>query len=109
MSEMPGAAHPRPKNVIILDANNPMVEVRGEFYWREDHEQIVFDARHQAFQEGFSQGYAAGLGSARTRTILVRPRRRLAGLVARLLLVCFVVAFLLSVVLTVAQVVTHQH
>ena len=74
MSDTADASQPRPKNVIILDANNPMVEVRGEFYWREDHEQILFDARHQAFQEGFTQGYAAGQGSPRQQAGQCRSR-----------------------------------
>ena len=26
----------RPKNVVMVDAENPMVEVHGEFFWREE-------------------------------------------------------------------------
>jgi hypothetical protein len=35
----------RPKRVVVVDAENPLVEISGEFYWLEDHERIVAQAR----------------------------------------------------------------
>lgn len=31
----------RPKRVVIVDAENPLQEIHGEFFWREDHERIM--------------------------------------------------------------------
>jgi hypothetical protein len=47
----------RPKRVIILDADNPMQEVTGEFFWREDHEQILASERQDAFNRGYAEGW----------------------------------------------------
>lgn len=58
----------RPKNVVVVDADDPLVEVRGEFLWREDHERIVTSAREEAYWEGYHQG--------RVDTAMAEPRRR---------------------------------
>lgn len=29
----------RPKRAVVVDADNPLVEIDGEFFWREDHEE----------------------------------------------------------------------
>jgi hypothetical protein len=38
----------RPKRVVVVDAENPLVEISGDFYWLEDHERIVAQARESA-------------------------------------------------------------
>jgi hypothetical protein len=48
----------RPKNVVILDADNPLVEIHGEFFWREDHEQLVAAARAEAYRDGYNRGWS---------------------------------------------------
>ncbi len=53
----------RPKNVVVVDAENPLVEVRGEFFWREDHEVIVAAARDDAYAAGYRQGWGDAAGS----------------------------------------------
>jgi hypothetical protein len=92
----------RPKNVVVVDAENPLVEVHGEFYWREDHEMLLAAAREQAFRDGFREGYASGhMPSASQRVVLrTRPRR---WWLTRLLPAMLVTSFLLSVVLTAVQ------
>lgn len=102
---MPDTSPPRPKNVVVVDAENPLVEVRGEFYWREDHERILAAAREQAFRHGFREGYASGHIPASRRVVLRTRSGR--GWLVRLLLVILVTSFLLSVVLTALQAVAR--
>ncbi len=42
----------RPDRVIILDADNPMTEIRGRFVWLEEHARVVEAARRAAYAEG---------------------------------------------------------
>jgi hypothetical protein len=49
----------RPTRVVMVDADNPMEEVRGEFFWREDHERVVAAARDEAYRAGYEDGLAA--------------------------------------------------
>jgi hypothetical protein len=88
----------RPKNVVIVDAENPLVEIHGEFFWREDHEQIVMHEREDAFKAGYGEGFAAGSRVAvGRRPIAVRYRPPfLQRVVTRLITVMVVVAFLLT-------------
>jgi hypothetical protein len=92
----------RPKNVVVVDAENPLVEVRGEFFWREDHEMLLAAAREQAFRHGFREGYASGRMPAALQRVVLRTRPR-GGWLTRLLLSMLVASFLLSVVLTAVQ------
>jgi len=39
-----------PKRVVIVDAENPLQEIHGEFFWREDHDRIVADEREDALR-----------------------------------------------------------
>ena len=66
----------RPKRVVIVDADNPMEEIQGEFFWREDHERILDEERRSAYKAGVRDGL-----SSRDRPIrvVVRQRRRFAG------------------------------
>ncbi len=50
----------RPKRVVVVDADNPLVEVHGEFYWREDHDRLVAAARDRGWQDGYAAGFIAG-------------------------------------------------
>lgn len=80
----------RPKRVVIVDADNPLVEVRGEFFWREDHDAVVAAARDAAYRSGYRAGWNDGV--AQTLTKAVTPRRRpstrerIGGAIGRLLL-----------------------
>jgi len=42
----------RPKRVVVVDADNPLVEINGEFFWREDHEEILARERDSAYRRG---------------------------------------------------------
>ena len=42
----------RPKRVVVVDAENPLREISGDFYWLEDHERIVCQARESAYARG---------------------------------------------------------
>jgi hypothetical protein len=92
----------RPKNVVVVDAENPLVEVHGEFFWREDHEVLLAAAREQAFRDGFREGYASGQMPAKSQRVVLRARPRRRWL-TRLLLAILVISFVLSVVLTAVQ------
>jgi hypothetical protein len=91
----------RPKNVVIVDAENPLIEVQGEFFWREDHDAIVSAAREDAYRRGYADGWngaarpepPAQLILRRRAPLLVRLLRR--G-VAALLVIALIAAVLLS-------------
>ena len=76
-----------PKRVVIVDAENPLQEIHGEFFWREDHDRIVADEREDALRLGYADGYAAARSELATR-LLVPHRRRLR--LGRLLLIALV-------------------
>lgn len=96
----------RPKNVVVVDADNPLVEIRGEFFWREDHERLLTDARDQAFQRGYAEGYAAAHQQIPSRIVL---RRRSRGwLVARLVLAMLTFALFGSLILTAFEFLTRR-
>jgi hypothetical protein len=93
----------RPKNVVIVDAENPLVEVHGEFFWREDHDAIVSAAREDAYRRGYADGWdeaarpqpPAQLVLRRRPPLLLRLLRR--GMAA-LLVAALIAAVLLSLV-----------
>ncbi|WP_310962476.1 hypothetical protein [Nocardioides terrisoli] len=87
----------RPKRVVIVDADDPLVEVHGEFFWREDHERLLASAREAAFKDGYAEGYAAA--RSRPQRIVIRQRTGvLRRLVLGLLFLLVVVGFLTSLV-----------
>ena len=43
----------RPERVIILDADEPMTEIQGQFVWQEEHERVVEATRCQAYDQGY--------------------------------------------------------
>jgi len=65
----------RPKRVVIVDADNPLQEIHGEFFWREDHDRIVAAERQASYRNGYDHGFEAG-SHQRPVTVVVRPRRR---------------------------------
>src|SRR5919112_5878929 len=91
------AAANRPKRVVVLDADNPMVEVHGEFFWREDHDVLVAEARELGFQDGYRAGWADAAGRQPTTLVLRRRptlfRRIMAVLLLGLLAVGLVIVF----------------
>jgi hypothetical protein len=92
----------RPKHVVVVDAENPLDEISGEFYWREDHEQIVAQERETAYAQGFADATAAAHQPPVQITLRVR-RGGLYRVVLRLVLVFIVLAFLVSLVGAVAS------
>ena len=86
----------RPKRVVIVDADNPMEEIHGEFFWREDHERALADARDTAFGDGYTHGWAdASRSSSRIR---LRFRRRPRHLILRALLLLAALAYAVSLI-----------
>lgn len=65
----------RPKRVVIVDADNPLQELHGEFFWREDHERLLASARAEAFERGYAEGVRQVSGTP-NRSVIVRVRRR---------------------------------
>jgi hypothetical protein len=93
----------RPKRVVIVDAENPMEEIRGEFFWRQDHERLLADARAAAFREGYGRGWAdRGQHPLPTRTpttlrIVRRPRHLMLRALALLVVVAYAVTLIGSI------------
>jgi len=87
----------RPKRVVVVDADNPLVEINGEFFWREVHEEILARERDSAYRRGFDDGqHAAGTHARQPVVVTLRRRswiRRLVGrvMVAWLLLTAAVI------------------
>lgn len=84
----------RPKRVVIVDADNPMEEIHGEFFWREDHDRILEQERRSAYEAGVRDG-----SKSRDRPIkvVVRQRRRFAG--SRLFLLVLVISAWIAVLI----------
>src|SRR5690242_6275099 len=89
----------RPKNVVIVDAENPLMEIRGEFFWLEDHDRIVMQERQSAYQLGYGEGYADASAAARKQRMVIRYRPPLLRrIVIRGLTLLVVVAFMLTLI-----------
>jgi len=89
----------RPKNVVMVDADNPLVEVRGEFFWREDHDRMVAAAREAAYRQGYRDAWAAASRSSGTQQIVLKTRPPLlVRIVRRGVLLILLAVFLFSVV-----------
>jgi hypothetical protein len=88
----------RPKRVVIVDADNPLQEVHGEFFWREDHERIVADERNSSYLEGYRRGLEAATHSAPATIKLQATRPRLfRRAVVRALALLVLAAFIIDV------------
>lgn len=85
----------RPTHVVIVDADNPMSEIRGEFFWREDHERLLAVARETGYRLGYADGVVAGSSQRGPSIRLVRVSRR-SSVVARTLMMFVLAAFLVS-------------
>lgn len=87
----------RPTRVVVVDADNPLEEVHGEFYWREDHERALAAAREDAYRAGYADGQAAA--SRRSSPALVRVRVvRRRRLLLRAVMLFVAVAFFATLV-----------
>ena len=87
----------RPKRVVIVDADNPLREIHGEFFWREDHERALAEAQERAFREGYERGCRDA--SAGTPTIVVKRRRpRTVRVVASLAILALALSFLATLI-----------
>jgi hypothetical protein len=96
------AAANRPKRVVVLDADNPMVEVHGEFFWREDHDVLVAEARELGYQDGYRAGWADADGRQPT-TLVLRRRPTLLGRMRAVILLGLLAVGLVIVFATIAQ------
>lgn len=62
----------RPERVVIVDAEDPMTEIHGQFVWLEEHERVLAEVRRAAYAEGYDAGVSAGRADLR---IVARRRR----------------------------------
>ncbi|QWC86578.1 hypothetical protein KLP28_07885 [Nocardioidaceae bacterium] len=85
----------RPRRVVMVDADDPMREIEGDFVWVEEHEQAIAAARADAYAEGLAAGRAEG----RSTTVTIRRRR---GLRRRLRLIGLAIMALFVVLMLVA-------
>ena len=86
----------RPRRVVMVDADDPMREIEGEFVWVEEHEQAIAAARADAYAEGL----AAGRSEVGSTTVTIRRRRSLRlrfRLIGLALIALFVVLMLVAI------------
>jgi hypothetical protein len=91
----------RPSRVVIVDADNPMVEVKGEFFWREDHDAIIATERQRAYQAGYNAGWTSAITRSQGSRLFVLRRRRTTLRRVRRLVVGIVLLAMLTVVFAV--------
>lgn len=92
-----GDAVKRPERVVIVDADDPLTEIHGEFVWLEEHHRAVEQAREAAYGEGFEAGRAAD-GEVRVYVARhQRPARVIA--IAMAFVLALIVILMLPVVL----------
>jgi hypothetical protein len=93
----------RPKRVVVVDADNPMVEVQGQFFWQEDHDALVAAARDDGYRDGYAAGWSdAARQTPAPQTLLLRPRTTLIGGLRKLLLLSTLIIGALIVFAVVA-------
>jgi hypothetical protein len=61
---------------VILDADDPMVEIHGEIVWREEHDRIVEEVSRQAFADGYATGHRDALAAQTQPPIRIQVLRR---------------------------------
>jgi hypothetical protein len=66
----------RPERLVILDADDPMVEIHGEIVWREEHDAVVEEVRRLAFADGYAAGHRDALAAQYQHPIQFELRRR---------------------------------
>src|SRR4051794_5801856 len=95
----------RPKRVVVVDAENPLVEVQGEFFWHEDHEALVAAAREEAYRAGYQSGWVDGMSQAASQAsrqvIELKRHRPLTARLWRALLGCLLLAMFMIVLVTI--------
>src|SRR4051794_36299568 len=93
----------------MVDAQNPMVEVHGEFFWREDHDRILAQAREAAYRDGYATGWTAAVArasmqAAAPQRVELRWRRPLGQrILARALYLLIVLTVVASILLPLAE------
>ena len=97
------AEQTRPKRVVVVDAENPLREIHGEFFWREDHDRMVAREREDAFRRGYADGYSAAR-SKQASPLVIRRRRR--G-ITRLLLIVLALLIAVSYAVTLVERLVH--
>jgi hypothetical protein len=70
----------RPERVIILDADDPMTEIEGQFVWQEEHDRVVEEIRRQAFADGYATGQREAQVQPVPVRLEVRRRRRISSI-----------------------------
>jgi hypothetical protein len=76
MSRQEEPARRRPERVVILDADDPMVEIHGEIVWREEHDRIVEEVSRQAFKDGYAAGHRDASAAQSQQPVLIQIARR---------------------------------
>ena len=94
----------RPKRVVVVDAENPLREIHGDFFWREDHDRIVAREQEDAFRRGYADGYAAARSEQGPQLIIRHRRRRGIG---RLLFSVLVLLAAVSYAVTLVESLVH--
>jgi hypothetical protein len=99
----------RPKRVVVVDADSPLVEINGEFFWREDHEEILARERDSAYRRGFDDGCSAALTRAPQPVVLTLRRRSwIRRLVGRVMLAWLLITTAVATIAWISQGVSPQ-
>ena len=93
----------RPKRVVVVDADNPLVEVQGQFFWQEDHDVLVAAARDDGYRDGYAAGWSdAARQTPSAQTLLLGRRTTLIGRLRQLALLSILVLAALIILAVVA-------
>ena len=97
MSRSDAQHEKRPERVIILDADDPLVEIEGRVVWQEEHDRVVDETRQQAFAEGYSAGHRDASSTPSTPTQIEFRHRHSSGSRIKLtILILAVICLLLA-------------
>jgi len=92
----------RPKRVVVVDADNPMVEVHGEFFWREDHDVLLAEAQRTGFQDGYRAGWADA-GRQQPNTVVLRRAPSLYRRIRVIIGLAILSVFMVIIIATIAE------
>ncbi|RYU14801.1 hypothetical protein [Nocardioides iriomotensis] len=82
---------------MIVDADDPLTEIQGEFVWLEEHQRAISAARESAYAEGYAAGRAT-IDDVRMY-VVHRGRRRSLLTIAMVSALALIVLLMLPVVL----------
>lgn len=97
----------RPKRVVIVDADNPMVEIHGAFFWKEDHEVLLAEAHRVGYEAGYRAG-ATHTASQQPQTVVLRRAPSIYRRIQLIIALAVLSVFMLIIISTIAEQLVRQ-